>query len=388
MCRIENTYAWDGTKRRRVVKEGAQTLSDECYYGDLVVENGQPLRILHAEGYVDVSGMPVFNYHLKDHLGNVRAVISSSYGPGAYTQTQASDYYPFGMAHTVEISSVKNGKAMEAVRVDPRETDESKTFTRSNAYLYNGKEEQPMPGKWLDYGARFYDPQLGRWHSVDPLADLRSWVTPYSYCQNSPIVRIDPNGALDHNYTVDDQGNTKLVEKTNDDFDVVYTKESWDNGTKDKSIKVDKGVLSSKKTDSGTSTDGQKYTFDMYTVKGDGKATELFEFMSTNTKVEWSQTLIGTAKDGKSILSTSHDKDTEAGQGYVFAYGWTIRGHKHSHPYSNIPSRSDKSWANTVNTNFANAKLQIFFKGNYFEYDKQGLIIVPTTLPEVNITPN
>ena len=126
----------------------------------------------------------------------------------------------------------------------------------------------------------------------------------------------------------------------------------------------------------------------MYTVKGDGKATELFEFMSTNTKVEWSQTLIGTAKDGKSILSTSHDKDTEAGQGYVFAYGWTIRGHKHSHPYSNIPSRSDKSWANTVNTKFANAKLQIFFKGNYFEYDKQGLIIVPTTIPEVNITPN
>jgi len=68
-----------------------------------------------------------------------------------------------------------------------------------------------MPGKWLDYGARFYDAQLGRWHSVDPLADLRSWVTPYSYCQNSPIVRIDPNGALDDNYTVDDQGNTKLV---------------------------------------------------------------------------------------------------------------------------------------------------------------------------------
>ena len=194
--RIENTYAWDGSKRRRkVLDDNDNLLSDECYYGDLVVENGQPLRILHADGYVDVTAMPVFNYHLKDHLGNVRAVISSSFGPGAYTLTQASDYYPFGMAHTVEISNIKKGKALEAVRVDPREImDDSKTFTRSNAYLYNGKEEQPMPGKWLDYGARFYDAQLGRWHSVDPLAEQgRRWST-YTYALDNPVRFIDPDG--------------------------------------------------------------------------------------------------------------------------------------------------------------------------------------------------
>ena len=108
--------------------------------------------------------------------------------------SQASDYYPFGMAHTVEISSIKNGKAMEAVRVDPRETDESKTFTRSNAYLYNGKEEQPMPGKWLDYGARFYDAQLGRWHVPDPMAEKgRRWST-YTYALDNPVRYIDPDG--------------------------------------------------------------------------------------------------------------------------------------------------------------------------------------------------
>ncbi len=33
--------------------------------------------------------------------------------------------------------------------------------------------------------------------SVDPMADQRSWVSPYSYCQNSPIIRTDPTGALD-----------------------------------------------------------------------------------------------------------------------------------------------------------------------------------------------
>ena len=54
---IENTYSWDGSKRRRRVLDQYQQLqSDERYFGDLVTENGLPSLILHADGYVDVSG--------------------------------------------------------------------------------------------------------------------------------------------------------------------------------------------------------------------------------------------------------------------------------------------------------------------------------------------
>lgn len=164
---ISYIYDAGGTKLAKVGTGGAV-----AYYAGGFVYSGSSLNyIITGEGmYLPGGG---YHYYLKDHLGNTRLVVNTS-GTGG-TVVQQADYYPFGM----DIKAYSSGA--------------------ENKCRYNGKELQDdaINGKrldWYDYGARFYDPSLGRWHTPDPSAESYYPFSPYAYCGNNPIRLSDLDG--------------------------------------------------------------------------------------------------------------------------------------------------------------------------------------------------
>ena len=127
-------------------------------------------------------------YFHQDHLGDTRLVFSDFNLNGIVDLekddpstplneleiTQESHYYPFGMKHL--------GPWYETVAPE-------------NKYLYNGKElSADYEINLYDYGARWYDPAVGRFTGVDPSAEEFPWVSTYNYAENEPVANIDLHG--------------------------------------------------------------------------------------------------------------------------------------------------------------------------------------------------
>jgi RHS repeat-associated protein len=146
------------------------------YYSGSYIYQGNSLDyILHAEGKYKLGSTDGgYHYNVTDHLGNVRLVVKADANRTILDQT---DYYPFGMAMNMSLFS----------------------SGQKNLYKYNGKElQEDEIGNgsldWYDYGARMYDPALGRWNCVDPLSDFFPGISPYNYALNNPIRYIDVYG--------------------------------------------------------------------------------------------------------------------------------------------------------------------------------------------------
>ena len=160
-------YLYDaiGLKLQKVAHTPSSVETTD-YLGNFVYVDNSLEYILNDEGRVRLmqGGTTQYEYFLKDHLGSVRAVITDLNADDEAEMVQEDHYYPFGLTMAGISSTVG---------------------IPQNKYNYNGKELQGDFGLcWYDYRFRFYDPQLGRFISIDPLAQKYSHNSTYAFAEN------------------------------------------------------------------------------------------------------------------------------------------------------------------------------------------------------------
>lgn len=136
---------------------------------------------------------------------------------------EENNYYPFGLKHKGYNSIVTS--------TNP-----------GQKRLFNGKELQNenIGGVQLnlyDYGARNYDPALGRWMNIDPLAEISHNLSLYNYVKNNPLRLVDPSGMI----WKDQNEADKLKEEIED------TKKSISRSKANDEERLSKGGLSERK---------------------------------------------------------------------------------------------------------------------------------------------
>ncbi len=159
--KINYTYSADGAKIRKVVNDGGAITTLNYTSNGSVYENNTLQFIPHAEGYITPDGSSWrYVYQYRDHIDNIRLSYSDGDGNGTISQSeiiQENNYQPFGLkmrGFNNNTNSLGNSMA--------------------ERHMFGGKEFDDSFNETLntyDFGARNYDPALGRWMNLDPLAE-------------------------------------------------------------------------------------------------------------------------------------------------------------------------------------------------------------------------
>ena len=211
------SYLSDGTKLSATDADG-----NGLYYlgslvygsrnGDLSLESAA----FNGGRFIVTSNGIESHYFVTDHLGSMRAVVNND-----GEVIERNDYYPFGLRWNAgELSD--------------------------NRYRYNGKETQSFVDvPYTDYGARMLDSKyrLG-WNGNDPLAEATPGFSPFAFCGNNPINRVDPNGMWVETYdawTTNDPAEIAAIMAYLDDNSEPESSENLDDNS-EWIIKEDRGI--------------------------------------------------------------------------------------------------------------------------------------------------
>ena len=139
--------------------------------------------------------------YLYDAKGNNRVVVSQS---GSVEQT--NHYYPYGAL----FAESTNGDVQRF------------KYNCLLSDVTNGNKEldRKFGLNWYDHGARNNDAVIGRWHSMDPMAEKYYGISPYAYCGGDPVNFGDYDGMEKYALTV--SGHIIGLEKDNSQKVILY----------------------------------------------------------------------------------------------------------------------------------------------------------------------
>ncbi|MFA7688213.1 MAG: RHS repeat-associated core domain-containing protein [Moheibacter sp.] len=183
--------------------------------------------------------------------------------------------------------------------------------SNNSPYKFNGKELDEETG-WYYYGARYYDPRISVWLSVDPLAEKASNWSPYRFGFQNPIKYTDPTGMWEDDYKLGDDGSITKIRDTDDEFDRVYNSDESD------FVQIEKGIIKNgltinvpQKRALGFLWVTQKASkHSAYASPHTDDLIGLHRFITDNASVEYSYQEFQNTKTGRSagILATDYEK--------------------------------------------------------------------------------
>lgn len=164
---IKYEYDANGVKLKKTLSTGKVIDYEE----DDIYENGVLYQTAHDEGRI-VDG--IYEYDIKDHLGNLRVSFKDSLGITKITQVNAYGAFGDDLPTVKYINSLKK-----------------------NNFTYSTYEKEDDFGIGVfDAHARAFDPITPRFWQIDVLSELATRFSPFSYCLNNPLRYTDPDGRM------------------------------------------------------------------------------------------------------------------------------------------------------------------------------------------------